>query len=270
VAELCTYSRQDHVGRIHLNRPEKRNALDRGMWAAIDEAIKQAAADDQARAIIVSGEGKSFCAGLNLDPTGEMAQHIMEAPSALQKETFFQMVCQAQDIHTALEKLRPPTIGLIQGHCLGAGLELAVCCDLRLASAGTLFSLPEANLGLITDVGGLQRLPRIVGPAKAREIAFRAHRFDADEALAMGLVNKVCLDAAELEKVGQEWAADIASKPPLAVQGAKAVFLHDEQSGLTENLRYNAARNTMVVPSEDLKEAIMAFMQKRPGTYTGR
>ncbi len=270
MAELCNYSRQDHVGRIHLNRPKKRNALDRDMWAAIDEAIKQAAVDDEARAIIVSGEGKSFCAGLNLDPTGEMARNIMEAPSATQKEAFFKMVCQAQDIHTALERLRPPTIALIQGHCLGAGLELAVCCDLRLASAGTLFALPEANLGLITDVGGLQRLPRIVGPAKAREIAFRAHRFDADEACAMGLVNKVCADEAELERVGQEWAADIAAKPPLAVQGAKDVFLHDEQSGLTEKLRYNAARNAMIIPSEDLKEAITAFLQKRPGTYTGR
>jgi enoyl-CoA hydratase len=270
VAELCTYSRQDYVGRIHLNRPEKRNVLDLAMWAAIDEAVKKAAADEEARVILVSGEGKSFCAGLNLDPAGEMAQNIMEAPSAAQKELFYKMVCQAQDIHTGLENLRPPTIALIQGHCLGAGLELVVCCDLRLASAGTLFALPEADLGLITDVGGLQRLPRIVGPAKAREIAFRAHRFDADEAHAMGLVNKVCADEAELARIGAEWAADIASKPPMAVKGAKDVFLHDEQRGLTENLRYNAARNTMVVPSEDLKEAIMAFLQKRPGTYTGK
>ncbi|MBU1740793.1 MAG: enoyl-CoA hydratase/isomerase family protein [Proteobacteria bacterium] len=270
MAELCLYQRQEHVGRIRLNRPEKRNALDLGMWEAIGRAVAQAADDPEARVVVVSGEGKSFCAGLNLDPAGEMAQHIMESASAAQKEKFFETVCRVQDVHTALERLRQPTIALIQGHCLGAGLELAVCCDLRLASAGTQFALPEATLGLITDVGGLQRLPRIVGPTKAREIAFLARRFDADEALAMGLLNQVCADEAALEKTGLEWAAEIAAKPPLAVWGAKAVFLHDEQEGLEAKLRYNAARNTMVVPSEDLKEALLAFMQKRPGQYHGK
>lgn len=270
MADLVTYERDGYIGRIRLNRPEKRNALNSAMWRAIGETVSRAAADDEARVVILSGEGKSFCAGLDLDPTGEMAQKVMTQPSASQKEEFFKLVVQAQNVHTDLENLPQPTIGLIQGHCLGGGLELALSCDIRLCTEDVQFSLPEANLGLITDVGGLQRLPRIVGPVKAREIAFLGRRFDGREALAMGLVNRAVADEAALDALGLEWAAEIAGKPPLAVKGAKAVFLFDDRQGLERSLMYNAARSAMIIPSEDLGEAISAFFQKRTGEYKGK
>jgi enoyl-CoA hydratase len=264
-----TYGRQGHVGSITLNRPEKRNALNPRVWDALDEAVAQAERDREARVVLLRGEGRSFCAGLDLSPENDLFSVVSDAPSATAKVAFYREVRRVQAIHTRLERLFKPTIAVMQRHCLGAGLELALCCDIRLCSEGTLFALPEARLGFITDIGGLQRLSRAVGPGHAREISFRAHRFDARKALAMGLVNEVYPDEETLMQKAMEMAEEIAGNPPLAVQGAKEVFLFDGEVSLEESLEYNAARSSMIVPSEDLKEAISAYIEKRKGTFKG-
>lgn len=266
---LVTYSRQGHVGFITLNRPDKRNALNLKVWNSLDEAIGQAEQDDEARVIILRGEGKSFCAGLDLTPENELFSVVNGPQGASQKIMFYREVKKVQAIHTRLDRLIKPTIAAIHGHCLGAGLEMVLCCDIRLCSKDTLFSFPEARLGFITDVGGLQRLPKVVGPGHAREIAFRAMRFDSARADKIGLVNDVCEDKETLDAKALEMAEEIGGNPPLAVQGAKEVFLFNEDSSLEEALDYNAARSSMIVPSEDLMEAITAYMQKRQGTFKG-
>jgi enoyl-CoA hydratase len=139
----------------------------------------------------------------------------------------------------------------------------------RYCAADTQFGLPEARLALITDVGGLQRLPKVVGPGHAREIAFRGHRFDADRALRIGLVNDVFADKAALDAAVLDIAREIAANPPLAVQGTKEVLLFDYLQGAQRSLEYNAARNAMIVPSQDLGEAFAAYMQKRKGEFRG-
>jgi enoyl-CoA hydratase len=264
-----TYERKGHVGSITLNRPEKRNALNPRVWDALDEAVAQAERDAEARVVLLRGKGKSFCAGLDLSPENELFSVVSGTPSVTNKVAFYREVRRVQGIHTRMERLVKPTIAVIQRHCLGAGLELALCCDIRLCSEGTLFSLPEARLAFITDIGGLQRLARVVGPGHAREISFRAHAFDARKAQAIGLVNEVYPDEAALMEKALEMAEEIAGNPPLAVQGAKEVFLFDEEVSLEESLAYNAARSAMVVPSEDLKEAISAYLEKRRGTFKG-
>lgn len=264
-----TYHREGHVGFITLTRPEKRNALNPAVWQALEDAVREAETDAEARVILVQGEGKSFCAGLDLSPENEMFTAIQEGPSAAQKTFFFREIRKTQAIHTRLERLSKPTIAAIQGHCLGAGLELALCCDIRLCSEGTLFAMPEAKLGFITDVGGLQRISRVVGRGHAREISFRGHRFDAAKALAIGLVNEVYQDPESLRKGALEMAEEIGSNPPLAVQGAKEVFLFDEDATLEESLEYNAARSSMIVPSEDLGEAVASYLEKRKGDFKG-
>jgi Delta3,5-Delta2,4-dienoyl-CoA isomerase len=264
-----TYERQGPVGSITLNRPEKRNALNPRVWDALDHAISQAEQDAEVRVVLLRGKGKSFCAGLDLSAENELFSVVSETPSATNKVVFYREVRRVQGIHTRLERLVKPTIAVIQRHCLGAGLELALCCDIRLCSEGTLFSLPEARLAFITDIGGLQRLTRVVGPAHAREISFRAHSFEAQKARAIGLVNEVYPDEETLMAKALEMAGEIAGNPPLAVQGAKEVFLFDEEVTLQESLEYNAARSAMVVPSEDLKEAVSAYLEKRKGTFKG-
>ncbi len=269
VKSLVTYHREGHIGWITLNRPEKRNALNPTVWAALDQAIGEAEADPEARVILLSGNGKSFCAGLDLSPENELFSVVGQAPDAAQKVWFFREVRKTQDIHTRLERLTRPTIALIHGHCLGAGLELVLCCDIRLCTQDTLFAFPEAKLGFITDVGGLQRLPKVVGKGHAREIAFRGHRFDARRAQAIHLVNDVFPDRDTLEIKGREMADEIASNPPLAVQGAKEVLSFDEEASLEESLAYNAARSSMIVPSQDLMEAVAAYLEKRKGQFKG-
>ncbi len=264
-----TYHRDGHMGFITLNRPEKRNALNPLVWNALDKAIGMAEQDEEARVVLLRGTGDSFCAGLDLSQENELFSFISKPPDASQKIQFFKEVRKTQDIHTRLERILKPTIAVIHGHCLGAGLELVLCCDIRLCSRDTLFSFPEAKLGFITDVGGLQRLPRVVGRGHAREIAFRGHRFDADRARAINLVNDVFPDKETLEKKGTEVAEEIAGNPPLAVQGAKEVFLFDEEADLEESLEYNAARSSMIVPSADLFEAVSAYTQKRKGVFKG-
>ena len=264
-----TYQRDGRVGFIILNRPEKRNALSMEVWNALDAAIAEAEADSEARVVLLRGEGPSFCAGLDLGPDNEIVSLVTGKTGATQKIEFYRIVRKAQAIHTRLERLLKPTIAVVQKHCLGAGLELICCCDMRLCSADAVFALPEATLALITDVGGLQRLPRIVGPGHAREIAYRGHRFGAERAKEINLVNDVYPDEETLQAKALELAQEIAANPPLAVQGAKEVFLFDEDASLDESLDYNAARSSMIVPSEDLMEAFAAFMQKRKGEFKG-
>lgn len=267
--KFVTYHREDEIGFITLNRPEKRNALNLAVWEDLFAAVLEAGRDADARVVIVRGAGKSFCAGLDLSPDNDLIKTITSAPSAKQKVDFFRMVKRIQAAHTCLEQLPQPTIAAIHNHCLGAGLELVLCCDIRLCSADATFALPEARLAIITDVGGLQRLPKVVGRGHAREIAFRGYRFDAEKAFAINLVNAVCQDHEALDKEILNMAREIAANPPLAVQGAKEVFLFGEDGPLNQSLDYNAARSSMIMPSEDIFEAMAAHIQKRQGVFKG-
>ena len=268
--ELVLYHREGHVGFITLNRPEKRNAMNLALWEALNTAIAEAESDTEARVVLLRGAGESFCAGIDLGRDNELIQAIGGEPGAAQKLGFYRLARRVQGIHTRLEQLMRPTIAVIQRHCFGAGLELALCCDIRLCSVGTVFVLPEVKLAIITDVGGLQRLSRVVGRPHAREIAYRGNPVEAERARVINLVNDVFPDRETLETEALQMAQEIASNPPLAVQGTKEVFLFDEDTGLDRSLDYNAARSAMILPSEDLGEAMTAYLQKRTGEFKGR
>ena len=153
-------------------------------------------------------------------------------PAPPRRLDFYRLVRRGQDIFTRLERLPQPTIAADSRALSGSGLELVLCCDMRFCSAETLFGLPEPTLAIITDAGGLQRLPRVVGRGHAREIAFRGHRFDAERARSINLVNEVYPDPESLEAGVREIAEEIAANPPLAVQGAKEVLLFNEEADL--------------------------------------
>lgn len=264
-----TYESEGFIGTITLRRPDKRNALDFAFWLSLSEALRKAAQDSEVRVILLKGAGDSFCSGLDLSPTNEVIRLLSKKPSADQKMRLFDIIKRVQSIYTELEVLRAPTIAVIQGHCLGAGLELVCSCDMRFCSSDALFALPEPRFGIITDIGGLQRLPKIVGRGKAREMAFRGHSIGADEAKRIGLVNEV-FDTREMlfvqaSKIGKE----IAANAPLAVQGAKEVLLHSEDVSALRSLEYNAARSAMILPSEDLQESFKSYSEKRDPEFKG-
>ena len=266
---LVRFEKEGHVGRVVLNRPEKRNALNIAVWKALDVAVTAAAEDPEVRAVVLSGAGKSFCAGIDLSPENELVKAIGDTPGAVQKLKFYEKILEIQDIHNRLARMSKPTIAAIHSHCLGAGLELVLCCDIRICTTDAVFGLPEATLAIITDVGGLQRLPRVVGQGHAREIAFRGHRFDAQRAQAIQLVNDVYADQVLMDSKAMEMAEEIAGNPPFAVQGAKDVFLFDDAESVKKSLHYNAARSAMILPSEDMFEAMSAYLQKRKGNFKG-
>jgi len=264
-----TYESEGFIGTITLRRPDKRNALDFALWLSLSEALRKAAQDSEVRVILLRGAGDSFCSGLDLSPTNEVIRLLSKKPSADQKMRLFDIIKRVQSIYTELEVLRAPTIAVIQGHCLGAGLELVCSCDMRFCSSDALFGLPEPRFGIITDIGGLQRLPKIVGRGKAREMAFRGHSIGADEAKRIGLVNEV-FDTREMlfvqaSKIGKE----IAANAPLAVQGAKEVLLHSEDVSVLRSLEYNAARSAMILPSGDLQESFKSYSEKRDPEFKG-
>lgn len=266
---FVTYERQGYIGSLNLNRPDKRNALSLAVWMDLERAVKAARDDEESRVVVVKGNGKSFCSGLDLSPDNDIIPYITTNAAASQKMGFYNVLKKIQDVHTKLERLSKPTIAAIHGHCLGAGLELALCCDIRLCSSEAVFALPEAKLAIITDVGGLQRLTKVVGSGHAREIAFRGYRFDADYARSINLVNRVYPDQETLFAQTATIAAEIASNPPLAVQGAKDVMVFSDRLFVSQSLEYNAARSAMIMPSDDLYEAFAAHMQKREGHYKG-
>ncbi len=267
--ELVYYQSEGNVGVIVLNRPDKRNALNLAAWEAIDRAVEAAEKDVNPRVVILRGEGKSFCAGLELSPQNELMALITAPAGATQKISLYNAVRRLQEIHNHLEKLSKPTIAAIQGHCLGAGLELVLCCDIRLCSADAVFALPESKLAIITDVGGLQRLPKVVGQGHAREIAYRGGNFSCERAKAINLVNDVYPDRESMDKAALEMAIEIASNPPLAVQGAKKVFLMGDGVPMGQSLEYNAALSSMIIPSDDFFEAMAAHLEKRKGQFKG-
>ncbi len=266
---LATFEKAGFIGSITLRRKERRNALNYDLWLSLGDAIKEAAGEEDVRVVLLKGEGDSFCTGLDLNPDNRVIDELSRDSSAGQKARLFNLIRMIQSIHTELEILKVPVIAAIQGHCLGAGLELACSCDMRYCSADAVFSLPEAKFAIITDVGGLQRLPRIVGRAKTRELAYRGHSIDAKEARMIGLVNDVFDTPGILFEEVDKIAEEIAANPPLAVQGAKEVLLHDEEVPLLKSLEYNAARSAMILPSEDLSESLNAYLRKRKPEFKG-
>jgi enoyl-CoA hydratase len=256
------FSSQGFMGTITLTRPEKRNALSYEVWLSLERAIEDAGHDNRLRVLVLKGEGETFCSGLDLSPENT-AMLLAKGNSSEQRVQLFSFIKRIQSIHTALEQLRVPTIAAIQGYCLGAGLELVCCCDMRFCSSDAVFGLPEARFGIITDVGGLQRLPRIIGSGKAREIAFRAHTIGSEEARRIGLVNDVFDTHQELYARVEEIAGEIAGRSPQAVQGAKEVLLHNQEVPISRSLEFNAARSALILPSEDLQRTIDSGQKKK-------
>jgi len=250
------------VGTITLKRPEKRNALTYDLWLSLARAVQDAGSNDQLRVLVVKGEGESFCSGLDVGSENNAAVLLSGGNSPDQRVQLFRFIQRIQSIHTGIEQLKVPTIAAIQGHCIGAGLELVCCCDMRFCSSNAVFGLPEAKFGIVTDVGGLQRLPRIIGSAKAREMAFRAHTIGSEEARRIGLVNEVFDTPQQLNAGVEQIAGEIAKQSPQAVQGAKEVLLHNQEVPMARSLEFNAARSALILPSEELQKAMESVQKK--------
>jgi enoyl-CoA hydratase/carnithine racemase len=257
------------VATITLNKPERLNALDFEMWEGIGEACRAVDAARDIRVAVLMGAGGCFCAGLDVKAGSTLGKAGLESLPAGALATIREHIGHLQECFTAVERLRVPVIAAIQRACMGAGMELALCCDIRLAAEGTLFSIPEVQLGIVPDMGGTQRLPRTIGIGLAKELIYSARRIDAAEALRIGLVNHV-YPAGDLQARVAELAAEIAANAPLAVQAAKqsinGTYWRDREAWLG----WEAAQAAGPLLSEDRQEGMKAAAERKRANFQGR
>lgn len=254
---------EGEVFEIILNRPDKRNALRVQMLIGIAEAVAQAEKIAGVRAIILRGEGACFCAGLDLMSMGGMPEYMGET----WREQGNQATRLWQESIHRLQQSTLPTIALLHSYTLGAGLELALGCDFRLAAEDTLISLEEARLGLIPDAGGTTRLTHLVGASRAKELILTGRRIDAATADRWGLVNSV-MAADQLHNAGRQLAAEIAACAPLAVSAAKRAV--NAVEGVISGLHYEMIEQLGLFKSQDLLEGIQAAIERRPARWQGQ
>ncbi len=246
-----------------LNRPEAMNSFNTGLLAALGEALKKANGDNRLRCLILTGSGgglkkEAFSAGADLRERRAMSPEAVSLRVVQIRRTF-----------SAIEQLRVPVIAAINGYALGGGLELALACDIRIASSRAVMGLTETSLAIIPGGGGTQRLPRIVGIAKAKELIFTARRIDAVTALSIGLVNQVC-EPEKLMETALQMAGEIAQNGPIAVAQAKYAIHHGMNVALEAALELESEAYAKTIPTRDRLEALAAFAEKRKPVFYGR
>lgn len=276
VLETIRLEVREHVATLVLHRPERLNAFTLEMWAEMRELGRELVADPgDIRAMVVRGEGRAFSSGLDTSVFAEGGFDAVatgsDAPSASgHGDPRVDVILQAQDAYTWLQEAPFVTIAAIRGFALGAGLQAALACDIRVCARGAQLGLLEHKYGILPDLGGTQRLPRIVGAGKAIELITTAARIDAEEAYRIGLVERLVGDE-ELEPASLELATTIAAQPPLAVRGAKrAVHAALDGRSVREGLVIEAEGQSACMASDDFGEAIGAFVEGRPPRYRGR
>lgn len=251
------------IARLTLHRPAKANALDMTMWQELRLAMGWISAAPVARVCVLDASGGHFCAGIDLSML-----EVLRAPDASGcegrgHERLLHNIRDLQDCVNSIERCAKPVLAAVHGACVGGGIDLITACDLRYCGPAAWFSVKEIDVGLVADVGTLQRLPRIVGEGVARELAFTARAVDAREAQAIGLVNR-CFDSDQaLREAVDAMAASLAAKSPLALRGTKAILNHARDHSVAEGLEYVAAWNAAMLRSADLDEALAASREKR-------
>jgi enoyl-CoA hydratase len=230
-------------------------------------------ADDDVRVAIIRSEGPVFSAGLDLKEAGSILDGDgsggAKRSPAVANQAQYRVIRELQDCFTRIERCCKPVIAAVQGKCVGGGVDLIAACDIRLCTADASFSIFEVKVAIVADVGTLQRITPIVGKGMAREMAYTARFIPADRALASGLVNEVHEDPEALVAAARLMADEIAENAPLAVQGTKLVLNYSDEHSVDEGLEYVAQWNASRLRSNDMKEAMIAFMEKRKPKFTG-
>ena len=257
---------ENNIATLALDRAESLNALSLAFTAEITEAFRELNAMDEARVIILKSNAKAFCAGLDLKDISSMgldgkAKSNLDFPEKL--HYLF-------DCCNVLEECRKPVIAAVHGMCIGGGLDIISACDIRLCTEDATFSLREAALGLVADMGVLQRLPHIIGQGFTREMAYTAGFFSASEVERMGLVNAVYADEEALMEGAKKLAFRIAENAPLAVRSTKEVLNFSRYTNIQEGMSMAEHKNMVLFTSEDFMEAATAFMEKRKPDFKGR
>ncbi len=256
--ETLVVTVEEKVATIQLNRPPV-NALNRKLFEELNQVLDQIEYDDEVKAVIIAGSGeKAFAAGADITEMANLDAAGMAKMNAVSRKAF-----------DKLEQLSKPVIAAVNGLALGGGCELALCCDFRICSENTRFGLPEITLAIIPGGGGTQRLQRLIGQAKAKELLYFGDMIGARDAEQIGLVHKV-VSLEQLQETCREWAARLAAKPGVAMRMMKTAVNAGAQLDLNNALTLEAVCFGNVFTTEDRLEGMKAFMEKRKPNYSDK
>jgi enoyl-CoA hydratase/carnithine racemase len=279
--ETLAYERIGPIGWLRLNRPDKLNAQTPAMWSELAKLGSELSDDSRLRALVVIGQGRAFSSGIDVGELMAMGSSglFAEAGSGAgdgevsvvdpRSDRLVAAILEIQEAFTWLERAPFPSVAAVRGYALGAGLQLALACDLRVVARGTKLGAPEHRYGLVPDLGATWRLPGAVGTAKAKELILTGESIDAEEAHRIGLANRLC-DDGELEAVAGALAETLAAQPPIAVRHAKAL-VDVAPSQTTDEARLAvAAAQAECIRSADFLEAMAATAERRAPRYQNR
>ncbi len=248
---------EDGIVTVTLNRPEKKNAINGPMWDELHATFREVAESATDRVLVLTGAGDAFCAGADLTPGDGDKRHQLDR------------MHHYGWVRLALHEIPKPCLAKVNGVAVGAGLNLALGCDLIVAGESARFAEIFAKRGLAIDLGGSWLLPRLVGIHKAKELALLADMLSAREAERIGIVNRVVPDA-ELDKFAGEWAAKLAAGPPIALQLTKRMITSGLSMSMSEALHWEAMAQSVTSGTQDTQEAMRAFFEKRTPVFKGR
>jgi enoyl-CoA hydratase/carnithine racemase len=263
------FERDGNIGWLRLDRPDRLNSFTIEMWRELRALGAQLVDDAELRALVVAGEGRAFSSGIDTSVfTGGSDNDLGAGDDAGSRHQDPQVdaIMRTQDAYTWLAEAPYPTIAAVHGYALGAGLQIALACDIRVFARGTQVGLLEHKYGILPDLGGTQRLPRLIGPGKAKELIWTAARIDAEEAYRIGLCEQLVDD--DVATHAGALAVTIAAQPPLAVRGAKRAVDAAGVLPVREGLVVEAEAQAVCLASKDMREAITAFVEKRPAQYS--
>jgi enoyl-CoA hydratase len=271
-SEVFSVTRDGHVATLWLDNPDRRNAMGPPFWNDLPVLMDELSDDENVWAIVIAAKGPAFTVGLDLKSMGGAVAGgggSGQRSDAHLRTRMLKDLKRMQGSVNAVADCPKPVIAAVHGYCIGGGIDLISACDIRVASADALFSVRETKIAIVADLGTLQRLPGIVGRGHMAELAFTGKDIDAERAAAIGLVNHVAPDAEGAYKAASEMASEIASNSPLVVQGVKAVLRAGEGRSVAEGLDYVGVWNAAFIRSNDIVEAMTAFVEKRPPKFTG-
>ncbi len=258
--------KKGHIAFVIMNNPDKLNAMTFDFFSSMVEIFTDIDDDPQIRAAIIKGEGKCFTAGIDLMSLAG----LLQSKGADSRENLRKIILKGQKSNNAVIQCQKPVIAAIHNHCIGGGVDLICACDIRLASNDAIFSVRETKLGVIADLGTLQRLPDIVGEPWARELIFTGKDFSAKKALEINLITHMYETKKDLFQAAEKLANKIADNSPLTIMGIKDTMRFTRTNGIEAGLEYVAQKNAAQLMNEDLMEAITALMEKRNPVFKGK
>lgn len=259
-------STEDHVAHLVLSRPDTLNTMHPTFWRELDEVLTRIHTEGTARALVISSTGKHFSAGMALETFSGAITMDDQSPEG--RAAIFDLLTDMQATFTKIENLRIPVICAIQGGCIGGAVDMVTAACIRYATADAFFCIQEINIGMVADVGTLQRLPKLIPFAVVKEMAYTGRRLPAARALAYGLVNEVFDTAEAMLAAALQCAKDIASKPPIAIWGTKQAVGYARDHSVEDSLRQMGWLQGAIWSNAHVRESIMAMKEKRAGDFT--